>query len=249
MVAVANLANLAPLEIGWRDSERWQAVPIIDTRNFGDLPVAWNVKNLLSAWNKPAMTDEEILRKRGLEAVVDRGLLAETAVLDAGTALSELKTSDYWRDSHDSWQLYVKERFKMTARRAQQLMEFSAISEVVKREIGTSGSVFEMSERSARPISTIPAAERAEVVAEIVEKSGGKQPKNSTIRAVVASRKRKAKVGKPKVEKPRRWHVAGCKFQGVPTHASPIFRGWRESVVALLAKIDAEEAGQNERAA
>ena len=57
------------------------------------------------------MTDEEILRKRGLEAVVDRGLIAETAVLDAGTALSELKTSDYWRDSHDSWQLYVKERF------------------------------------------------------------------------------------------------------------------------------------------
>ena len=195
------------------------------------------------------MTDEEILRKRGLEAVVDRGIVAENAVLDAGTALTELKTSDYWRDSHDSWQLYVKERFKMTASRARQLMEFSAVSEVVRHEIETSGSVFEMSERSARPITTIPAAERAEVVAEIVEKSGGKQPKNSTIRAVVASRKPKAKVGKPKVEKPRRWHVGGCKWQGIPTHASPIFRGFRESVVALLAKIDAEESGQNERAA
>ena len=249
MVAVANMENLASLAIGWQRSERWQAVPIIDARNFGDLPVAWSVRNLLSAWNKPAMTDEEILRKRGLEAVVDRGIVAENAVLDAGTALTELKTSDYWRDSHDSWQLYVKERFKMTASRARQLMEFSAVSEVVRHEIETSGSVFEMSERSARPITTIPAAERAEVVAEIVEKSGGKQPKNATIRAVVASRKRKAKVGKPKVEKPRRWHVGGCKFQGVPTHASPIFRGWRESVVALLAKIDAEESGQNERAA
>ena len=128
-------------------------------------------------------------------------------------------------------------------------MEFSAVSEVVRREIETTGFAFELSERSARPITTIPAAERAEVVAEIVEKSGGKQPKNSTIRAVVASRKPKAKVGKPKVEKPRRWHVGGCKWQGIPTHASPIFRGFRESVVALLAKIDAEESGQNERAA
>ena len=34
------------------------------------------------------MTDEEILRKRGLEAVVDRGIVAENAVLDAGTALT-----------------------------------------------------------------------------------------------------------------------------------------------------------------
>ena len=36
MVAVANLANLASLAIVWRDSERWQAVPIIDAGTFGD---------------------------------------------------------------------------------------------------------------------------------------------------------------------------------------------------------------------
>jgi len=33
MVAVANLANLASLAIGWQRSERWQAVPIMDAGN------------------------------------------------------------------------------------------------------------------------------------------------------------------------------------------------------------------------
>jgi len=194
---------------------------------------------------QPAMTDKERRERDAAEAVVLRGLKAVDAVKEAGRALNTLKSRDWWRDTHDSWQLYVQERFSISARRAHQLTEFSQFTDVVAEAIGTSGTAVTLTERALRPLADVEPEEVQSVVAEAVAASGGQEPTPAAIRKAVASRK-KAKRRPAKVEKPRTLRVGGAKVTITPTMAAPAFRGFRESLVAALAKIDAD--GQDERA-
>jgi hypothetical protein len=191
------------------------------------------------------MTDKERRERDAAEAVVLRGLKAVDAVKEAGRALNTLKSRDWWRDTHDSWQLYVQERFGISARRAHQLTEFSQFTDVVAEAIGTSGTAVTLTERALRPLADVEPEEVQSVVAEAVAASGGGEPTPAAIRKAVASRK-KAKRRPAKVEKPRTLRVGGAKVTITPTMAAPAFRGFRESLVAALAKIDAD--GQDERA-
>jgi hypothetical protein len=86
------------------------------------------------------------------------------------------------------------------------------------------------------------------VVAEAVAASGGKEPTPKAIRAAVASRKKGSK--KPaRNEKPRTVRVAGAKVTITPTLPGPAFRGFRESLVAALAKLEADSQGGHADAA
>jgi len=185
-----------------------------------------------------AMTDKERRERDAAEAVVLRGLKAVDAVKEAGRALHTLKSRDLWRDTHDSWQQYVMERFSISARRAHQLTEFSQFSDVVADVIGTSGTAVTLSERALRPLADVQPEEVPAVVAEAVAASGGKEPTPAAIRAAVASRKKKKKPAR--TEKPRTLRVGGAKVTVTPTMPSPAFRGFRESLVAALAKLDAD---------
>lgn len=186
----------------------------------------------------PAMTDKERRDRDAAEAVVLRGLKAVDAVRDAGKALNTIKARDWWRDTHNSWQLYVTERFQISSRRAHQLMEFSNFTEAVAAAIGTSGTDVTLSERALRPLADVQLEELHVVVAEAVAASGGKEPTPAAIRKAVASRKKSKKPAR--TEKPRTVRVAGAKVTITPTLAAPAFRGFRESLVAALAKIDAD---------
>ena len=194
-----------------------------------------------------AMTDQERQLRDRAEAVVLRGLKAVDAVKEAGRALHTLKSRDLWRDTHDSWQQYVQERFGITARRAHQLTEFSMFADAVAEAIGTSGTDVTLSERALRPLADVEPEEVQAVVAEAVAASGGGEPTPAAIRAAVATRKKKGS-RKPRVEKPRTIRVGGAKVTITPTMASPAFRGFRESLVAALAKLEAED-GQHADAA
>jgi hypothetical protein len=184
------------------------------------------------------MTDKERELRDRAEAVVLRGLKAVDAVKEAGRALHTLKSRDLWRDTHDSWQQYVQERFGITSRRAHQLTEFSNFTDVVAEAIGTSGTAVTLTERALRPLADVQPEEVREVVAEAVAASGGGEPTPAAIRAAVATRKKGKK--SPKVEKPRTYRVGGAKVTITPTMAAPAFRGFRESLVAALAKLDAD---------
>lgn len=186
----------------------------------------------------PAMTDKERRERDAAEAVVLRGLKAVDAVREAGRALHTIKSRDWWRDTHDSWVLYVESRFSISGRRAHQLIEFSQFTEAVAAAIGTSGTDVTLSERALRPLADVQLEELHVVVAEAVAASGGKEPTPAAIRKAVASRKKSKKPAR--TEKPRTVRVAGAKVTITPTLAAPAFRGFRESLVAALAKIDAD---------
>jgi hypothetical protein len=209
-------------------------------------PVGWT--DFFGGGQMPAMTDKERRERDAAEAVVLRGLKAVDAVRDAGRALNTIKARDWWRDTHDSWQLYVTERFQISSRRAHQLMEFSNFTEAVAAAIGTSGTDVTLSERALRPLADVQPEEVPAVVADAVAASGGKEPTPKAIRAAVASRKKGSK--KPaRNEKPRTVRVAGAKVTITPTLPGPAFRGFRESLVAALAKLEADSQGGHADAA
>jgi hypothetical protein len=194
------------------------------------------------------MTDKERQLRDTAEAVVLRGLKAVDAVKEAGKALHTLKSRDLWRDTHDSWQTYVQERFGITARRAHQLTEFSQFTDAVAEAIGTTGTAVTLTERALRPLADVEPEEVQDVVAEAVAASGGKEPSPAAIRAAVAGR-RKGKKKPAKTEKPRTFRVGGAKVTITPTMPAPAFRGFRESLVAALAKLEADSQGEHADAA
>lgn len=189
---------------------------------------------------KPAMTEQEVqLRDRAEQAVL-RGLKAADAVREAGRALHLLKSRDLWRDTHDSWQAYVEERFSITARRAHQLYEFSQFSDAVADAIGTSGTAVTLTERALRPLADVPAEQLQETIQEAVAQSGGGEPTPAAIRAAAAKRKSK-KRRKERPAKPFTVRVAGAKVTITPTHPSPVFRGYAETLQAALDKVASEQ--------
>jgi hypothetical protein len=190
------------------------------------------------------MTDKERELRDRAEAVVLRGLKAVDAVKEAGRALHTLKSRDLWRDTHDSWATYVVQRFTISARRAHQLIEFSTFTDAVAEVIGTSGTEVTLTERALRPLADVQPEEVPAVVAEAVAASGGGEPTPAAIRAAVASRK-KGKKKPARTEKPRTVRVAGAKVTITPTLPAPAFRGFRESLVAALAKLEADSQSQD----
>lgn len=194
------------------------------------------------------MTDKERELRDRAEAMVLRGLKAADAVKEAGKALHLLKSRDFWRDTHDSWQLYVQEKFGITARRAHQLTEFAAFTDAVAEAIGTSGTAVTLSERALRPLADVSPDEVQSVVAEAVAASGNSEPTPAAIRKAVAGRK-KSKKKSVKVAKPYTLRVGGAKVTITPTMPSPAFRGFRDSLVAALAKLDADSQGDHADAA
>lgn len=212
----------------------------------GGSDVGWT--DFFGGQQPAAMTDKERELRDRAEAVVLRGLKAVDAVKDAGKALHTLKARDLWRDTHDSWQLYVQGKFGITARRAHQLTEFAAFTDAVAEAIGTTGTAVTLTERALRPLADVQPEDVPAVVAEAVAASGGGEPTPAAIRAAVAGRN-KGKRRAPKVEKARTFRVGGAKVTVQPTMTAPAFRGFRESLVAALAKLEADSQGDRADAA
>lgn len=182
------------------------------------------------------MTEKDRELRDRAEAIVLRGLKAAEAVREAGKALHTLKAKDLWRDTHDSWQEYVEQRFQITARRAHQLVEFSAFTEAVSEAIGTTVPVT-LTERALRPLSDVPPEQVGDAIAEAIAESGGGEPTPAAIRKAAAKRKASKGKGKAKAQKPITIRVAGAKVTITPTHPEPVFRGWQETLVAALEKV------------
>ena len=184
------------------------------------------------------MTDSELELRSKLEAVADRGLRAITAVRDCGAALEELKAKDLWRDTHNSWQDYVLDRFKISASRAHQLIEFATITNALTKKVSTA-VVNSLTERQIRPLTSIPAAEIQGVLDSVVlAADGGKiTPKiiSSAIKTAASTRTKKRRPAG--VPKPIVVRVGGAKITIQPTHSEPVFRGFEASLFSAIEKI------------
>jgi hypothetical protein len=194
----------------------------------------WNGKGEASP-----MTEVERRLRDECEAKVHKGLQATAAVLEAGKALKTLKDGELWRDTHDDWTTYCRERFKLTTRRALQLIEFAGMVAVYEGVTGTDSSGEPPSEWSMRPLSGLEPEAMAEALTEAVEESGGQTPTAKAIQKAAKKRKPKAK-RKAKPPKARTVRVAGAKVVIQPTHAEPTFRGWEVTLQAALNKLKAQ---------
>lgn len=193
----------------------------------------WNGKGEASP-----MTEVERRLRDECEAKVQRGLKATAAVLEAGKALKTLKDNELWRDTHDGWQTYCRERFNLTTRRALQMIEFAGMVAVYEGVTGTDCSDDVPSEYAMRPLSGLEPEAVAEALTEAVEESGGQMPTPKAIQKAAKKRKPKAK-RKAKPPKARTVRVAGAKVVIQPTQAEPTFRGWEATLEAALGKLRA----------
>ena len=151
------------------------------------------------------LTDNERSILARLESAVDEVLDAIPRMIEAGKALHELKGKQLYRDQARTWPDYVTTRFKMSARRADQLIVFAGLSatiEEVSKEIGTEVPV--LSERAVRPLAGL-AIEDAKDAIRAAAADGGLTPRSIG----KAASSRKAKSRKASIPRPVRLRVPG----------------------------------------
>lgn len=90
-----------------------------------------------------------------LETVIERGL--ETFV-QVGEALAEIRDRKLYRIAHTTFADYCKVKWKMSDRRARQLMDASEVVTAISK----SGTIVPKTESQARPLASLPPEQRAE---------------------------------------------------------------------------------------
>jgi hypothetical protein len=157
--------------------------------------------------NTGTLTADERIALARLEETVQAGVSATLTLIEAGKALAEIRNRQLFRDSGDSWETYVSQRFKITRRRADQMIAFAGVQAALE-ETGT--RVPEMSEKAARPLVGLS----ADTITEIVTEAAG-SPEGVTARSIKKAAAKRKKSKAVKVAKPQRFKVAGAIVQVV----------------------------------
>ena len=120
----------------------------------------------------------------------------QQAFFQAGRALKILRDKRLYRESHNSFVAYVKERFDFTRRAADYLISASEVIENLKREQIVLGiNVLPTRESQCREIAKLPIEKQPQGWLTSVERANGKVPSTRIIKEVVKEIK-----GKPKME-------------------------------------------------
>ena len=152
-----------------------------------------------------SLTDNERSILARLESAVDEVLDAISRMIEAGKALHEIKGKQLYRDQARTWPDYVTTRFKMTARRADQIIVFAGLTatiEAVSEETGTPVPV--LSERAVRPLAGLAEDDLKGAIREAAA-DGGLTPRSIG----KAASSRKAKTRKASIPRPVRLRVPG----------------------------------------
>ena len=111
-----------------------------------------------------ALTVDETALLGDCERTIERGF---STFLDVGSALAKIRDGQLYRASHETFASYCLERWKITARRAYQIMDaagaVASLPEDVKR-----GS--QISAKAAEQLSKVPEEKRESVVRRAAQK-------------------------------------------------------------------------------
>jgi len=113
-----------------------------------------------------------------LEKVIERGL--ETFV-QVGEALAEIRDRKLFSTEHPTFAEYCKAKWKMSDRRARQLMDASEVVTAISK----SGTIVPKTESQTRPLTTLPPAQRVEVWQKAVAASPNGEPTAAEVKAAV----------------------------------------------------------------
>ena len=100
------------------------------------------------------LTTTEMRKLDELEAVIDRGIKTFTQV---GTALMAIRDAKLYRTEYATFEAYCQERWQITRMRASQLISAVEVVENVNHGLQIAPPD---SERQARPLAKLPAAEQ-----------------------------------------------------------------------------------------
>jgi hypothetical protein len=120
-----------------------------------------------------------------LESIVENGLQSFVVV---GEALIEIRDRKLYRVEHATFAEYCKVKWKMSDRRARQLM---GASEVVA-DVSKSGTIVPKSESQARPLNRLQPGQRAAAWQEAVESSPTGTPTAREVEVAVVKVKTRA---------------------------------------------------------
>lgn len=164
--------------------------------------MGWFSRDTEAAMPRGTLTTDEHAALVRLETTVEAGVSATLTLIEAGKALAEIRNRQLFRDSATSWDNYVTARFKITKRRADQMIAFAGVQAALE-EMGT--RVPDLSEKAARPLVGMD----ADIMAEVVAEAAG-TPEGVTAGSIrkAASKRKNAKASK--VPRPRRWRVPGA---------------------------------------
>lgn len=133
--------------------------------------------------------DEEALLGR-LEEAVEAGLPHIKAMIEAGKALAEIRDRQLYRRTAATWPLYLRDRFALTGRRANQMIVFAGLVAEVEEIVGGTP---ELTERAVRPLAGLADDDRREAIVEAA--ADGLTP--AAIRKSVAKRKKSKRPPRP----------------------------------------------------
>jgi hypothetical protein len=170
------------------------------------IDMGWFTRDTEADAMKGTLTADELAALSRLEAAVEAGVTASNAVLVAGKALAEIRERQLFRDTSGSWDEYVTARFKITRRRADQMVSYAGVKTMIEEVSTKTGTVVpEIGERAARPLVGLSPDTISEIVTEAAGSAEGVT--SSSIRKAAAKR-RKSKAAK--VLRPRRFKVPGA---------------------------------------
>jgi len=101
------------------------------------------------------LTTQETVRLCELERIIQKG---KDTFVEVGTALSEIRHAKLYVASHGTFEEYCEKRWDMGKSHVNRLMEAARIVETIKTS--PMGEVIPTSERQARPLAKLPAAEQ-----------------------------------------------------------------------------------------
>ncbi len=115
-----------------------------------------------------SLTQVENKRLKGLEAVIERGLNTFTEV---GAALSEIRDTRLYRETHKTFEEYCQERWRMSKTYATRLVQ----SAEVVANLVPMGTVLPETERQARPLAALKDPEQQrQAWTQVIEAAGDK---------------------------------------------------------------------------
>lgn len=129
---------------------------------------------------KGPLTEPEQADLARCEQIIERGI---QSFVEVGTALIEVSDRRLYRQTHATFQEYVSDKWKMTARRAYQLCEAAEVVKSLPPEMCT----IVHNEGQARELARVEPEQRAEVLAEVVKETSGK-PTAKAIRVAITNR-------------------------------------------------------------
>jgi hypothetical protein len=135
------------------------------------------VGNLVQKLELSPLSQMEVQERDELENTVQQ------AFLMAGQALKTLRDKRLYRETHSTFESYIRDRFDFTKRKAYYLIDAFEIVNNLKSEPMV--HLLPTNERQCREIAKLPAQKRGKAWSQAIEEAGGKVPPARIVKQVV----------------------------------------------------------------